>query len=229
MAVTDFDRFRATYVENLERAIGPVGDPELFTEVKAEALLDLASRLVGPPRELSFLDVGCGPGLTDSLLVPDVGAMTGADVSAAMIERARAANPTARYELYDGRRLPFADGSFAVSFAICVLHHIDPPQRPAFAAELARVTRRGGIVVVMEHNPVNPMTRIVVSRCEFDEGVQLLPVRETKSLLAAAAAPPVESRYILFFPWDAAVFRRAERSLASVPLGAQYAVAGRCQ
>lgn len=94
----DFDQYRDTYVENLERAIGPVGDPELFTRVKAHTLLDLAGRLVGPPSDLSFLDVGCGPGLTDALLMPSVGAMTGADVSAAMIERARLANPGARYE-----------------------------------------------------------------------------------------------------------------------------------
>lgn len=122
--MTDFDRYRDTYRHNLECAIGPVGDPELLTEVKAQALLDVAGRLIGPPSELSFLDVGCGPGLTDAFLTASVGAITGVDVSAAMVERVREANPTARYEVYDGKRLPFPDGSFAVAFMICVLHYI---------------------------------------------------------------------------------------------------------
>lgn len=222
-----FDRYGNTYTDEIERAVGPIGDPELFTEVKAQVLLDLARSLLGPPSELSFLDVGCGQGLTDAFLTERVGSMTGVDVSPPMVARAREANPAARYEVYDGKRLPFGDGSFGLAFAICVLHHIDPSARPAFAAELARVTRPGGLVVVIEHNPVNPLTRLVVSRCEFDKGVKLLGVRETKRLLAGVAAPPVESRYILFFPWHAEVCRRAERSLAFLPLGAQYVVAGR--
>jgi ubiquinone/menaquinone biosynthesis C-methylase UbiE len=44
----------------------------------------------------------------------------------------------------DGERLPFADGSFDVAFCVATLHHaID---LHAMVAELARVTRRGGIV-----------------------------------------------------------------------------------
>ena len=44
----------------------------------------------------------------------------------------------------DGERLPFADGSFDVAFCVATLHHaID---LGAMVGELARVTRRGGIV-----------------------------------------------------------------------------------
>lgn len=226
VVASDFDRYRDTYTNEIERAIGAVGDPMFFTEVKARALLDLARRRLGVPSELSFLDVGCGPGLTDVLLADSVGSITGVDVSGAMVERARVTNPSGRYEVYDGGRLPFADEAFDLSFAICVLHHIDPPARPAFTEELARVTRRGGLVVVVEHNPVNPFTRLVVARCEFDKGVQLLGVRETRALLSRAAAAALESRYILFFPWRPTIFRQTEKLLTLLPLGAQYLVAG---
>lgn len=225
--VMAFDRYEDTYVEELGRAIGGVGDPELFTEVKAQLLVDAAERLLGPPAGLSVLDVGCGPGLTDSFLTGKFGSVAGVDISPRMVERAREANPDASYKLYDGTRLPFETGSFDLTFAICVLHHVERPDRSGFAAEAARVTRSGGVVAVLEHNPLNPLTRIVVSRCEFDEGVELVAMRETKKLLAGAGADAVESRYIIFFPWHAELFRRAERAIGSLPLGAQYIVSAR--
>ena len=153
--------------------------------------------------------------------------VAGVDVSQRMVERAREANPSASYECYDGRRLPFEAGSFDLAFAICVLHHVERLERSAFAAEVARVTRPGGIVAILEHNPVNPLTRVVVSRCEFDEGVELVGMRDTKRLLEGAGTGVVESSYFLFFPWHARVLRRVEGALGSLPLGAQYAVAAR--
>jgi SAM-dependent methyltransferase len=225
--VTGFDRYGDTYVEKLERAIGGVGDPELFTEVKARLLLRAAARLLGTPAALSVLDVGCGPGLTDSFLTGKFGSLAGVDISRPMVERARQTNPGTLYEWYDGRHLPFANESFDLVFAICVLHHVETQDRSGFVAEVARVTRPGGIVAILEHNPLNPLTRVVVSRCEFDEGVKLVGMGETKRMLANAGADPVESRYVLFFPWHARVFRRAERGLGPVPLGAQYMVAAR--
>ena len=226
-AVTAFDRYGDTYTEKLERAMGGVGDPELFTEVKARLLVCAAARFLGTPADLSVLDVGCGPGLTDSFLTGSFGSVAGVDISPRMVERARQANPSASYGLYDGRRLPFSTGSFDLTFAICVLHHVDRPDRTGFAAEMARVTRSGGVVAVLEHNPLNPLTRLVVSRCEFDEGVDLVGMRETKRVLTNAGADAVESRYILFFPWHAQLFRRVEHALGLLPFGAQYIVSAR--
>jgi ubiquinone/menaquinone biosynthesis C-methylase UbiE/uncharacterized protein YbaR (Trm112 family) len=44
----------------------------------------------------------------------------------------------------DGERLPFADGSFDLTYCVATLHHaLDLPR---MVSEMARVTRRGGIV-----------------------------------------------------------------------------------
>ncbi|MDX6449784.1 MAG: polyisoprenyl-phosphate glycosyltransferase, partial [Gaiellaceae bacterium] len=144
-----------------------------------------------------------------------------------LFERAAAATPAVRYRTYDGKTLPFADQSFDLAFAVNVFHHVDPPDRAALAAELARVVRPGGIVAVFEHNPLNPLTRLVVSRCEFDAGVELLSTREVSALLTRAGLQPVERRYILFFPWRAAFLQRLEARLGPVPLGAQHLTAAR--
>lgn len=149
------------------------------------------------------------------------------DVSTGVIETAAAANPTVRYREYDGRTLPYPDEAFDVAFAICVVHHVPPAEWEPFAAELRRVVRPGGLALVFEHNPVNPLTRLAVYRCAFDEDVVLLGKRKTERLLAEAGLDVEESRYIVFFPWRAGWLRAVERRLGPLPLGAQYYVAAR--
>jgi SAM-dependent methyltransferase len=140
-----------------------------------------------------------------------------------MVERARETNPQATYRVYDGRRLPYDDGRFDVSFAVCVLHHVGPPDRLGLVAEAARVTRPGGLVLVFEHNPLNPLTRRVVRDCAFDEGAELLGRRELERLYRGAGLEVLGVEYLLFFPWRADTLERALRRL---PFGAQYVVAG---
>ena len=81
-----------------------------------------------------------------------------------------AANPTVRYQAYDGKTLPYDDASVDLAFAIRVMHHVAVGDRPQFASELRRVVRPGGLAVIFEHNPYNPLTQHVVRNCEFDEG-----------------------------------------------------------
>jgi len=225
--VSEFDRYGDSYEKAVDDAIGFAGTEHAFyLEAKARALVELARRELGDPARIHALDVGAGPGSLHPYLA-EIGALEGVDVSEALVERAAAANPAVRYRTYDGKRLPFADESFDLAFAVNVFHHVDPPDRADLASELARVVRPGGIVAVFEHNPLNPLTRLVVSRCEFDKGVELLSTREVRALLAQAGLQLVERRYILFFPWRSALLQRLETRLGPVPLGAQHLTAAR--
>jgi len=162
------------------------------------------------------------------LLAGELGAIDGVDISEGVLEAARLRNPSVSYRSYDGEHLPYEDKTFDLVFAICVLHHVPPPRWESFIAELARVTRPGGVLAVIEHNPLNPLTRLAVSRCEFDDDAVLLGRRRTERLLRAARLelhPP--SRYIAFFPWRNALLAKTERALRRIPLGAQYVVTGR--
>jgi SAM-dependent methyltransferase len=223
----EFDRFRDTYEDELNRVVSFAGqDADVYSQVKADVIVDLARAHVGDPAELSFLDVGCGTGSTDRHLTGRVHQLYGVDVSTAMVERARAANPEAEFRAYDGSRLPFEDGELDVTFAVCVVHHVPPTSWPRFFAELARVTRAGGVVVIAEHNPYNPVTRAIVNRCAFDKDAVLLSPRTTRRLIAAARLVPLETRNILFFPWRHRTVESIERRLRNVPLGAQYVSVG---
>ena len=223
-----FDRYRDTYEEEIGQAVAFSGRSlEFFTDVKTRRLLDVARRHVGEPDSLRALDVGCGTGVTDRHLSTEFRSLHGTDISPAMVERATEANPDVTYEVYDGNRLPYDDDSFDLTFTICVVHHVPPSSWERFLGELRRVTRPDGAVVVFEHNPLNPLTRLVVSRCSFDEDAVLLRPSKLQALLRTTGLEPLEASYLLFFPWQSKLLDRVEQRLRRFPLGAQYFVAAR--
>jgi SAM-dependent methyltransferase len=94
------------------------------------------------------LDVGCGTGQVISRLKQAGFEAHGVDVSEPNIARAREVSD--RCQIYDGRRLPFAEGYFASAGALNVLEHVDEPED--FVRELVRVVEPGGRVVVSSPN-----------------------------------------------------------------------------
>jgi len=224
----DFDEIGGSYESLVDKSIA-FGNQEhgFYTRRKASALVDLATRHLGNPARLRVLDIGCGIGLTDRTLAKRFGELHGVDPAEEAVARAIELNPDVHYRVSDPGRLPHDDGAFDVAFAICVLHHVEPADRSAFVRDMARVVRPGGLVALFEHNPRNPLTRLAVSRCEFDEGVRLLGRREAARSLRAADLTIVERRYLLFFPFERRWTAPAERALRAVPLGAQHYVVGR--
>ncbi len=94
------------------------------------------------------LDIGCGVGQVVVLLARDGIEAHGVDVAAPNIERAR--RHTERCVLYDGRRLPYPDGHFAVVGALNVVEHVEEPE--SFVREAVRVCAPGGRVVLSSPN-----------------------------------------------------------------------------
>ena len=223
----EFDEHARGYEEAVESAIAFAGqEQEFYTRAKAALLLEIARRRLGDPSRLSVLDVGCGPGLIENLSSSCWGSVHGVDTSSRMVDLARQADPSGHYRTYDGARLPYPDESHDLTFAICVLHHVEPPVRLHLVREMVRVTKSAGVMAVFEHNPLNPLTRRVVRNCVFDKGVELLPRSDLASLFRRAGLDVVEERYLLFFPSSRRWVNRVEHTLRRVPFGAQYVVVG---
>src|SRR5262249_26296192 len=146
----DFAPYRESYRQEVEDAISFSGQSlEFFSRAKARHLLELAARHWGGPAELDALDVGCGVGETDRFLDGKFRTLVGVDISAGLLEAAREQNRDVEYRDYQpDEPLPATSGSFDLSFAICVLHHVPPSDRLRFVAEMARVTKPGGIVAI---------------------------------------------------------------------------------
>jgi ubiquinone/menaquinone biosynthesis C-methylase UbiE len=223
-ATTDFDRHAETYQAAVDAAAG-VSVEKLSSE-KARLIAHVLARCVGNPKRLRVLDVGCGIGLIDQDLEHRVGALCGVDTSLRSLDLARARAPATHFVRYDGTRLPVADGSFDVAFASCVLHHIPPTARQGFITEMLRPLQPNGAVLVIEHNPFNPVTRRIVARCAWDVGAVLLRCSETMRLMRLAGAEIAGRRYIGFSPLRSPLIEQAEHAIGWLPIGAQYCVWG---
>jgi SAM-dependent methyltransferase len=218
----NFDEHSADYSQKIDRALTVVGlEHGFFFEAKVRQILE-AQRRIAADGAVQVLEIGCGIGLLTQRLRPLLTAVWGIDPSISSLGKAAA--PDGRLIAADGLCTPFADESFHLVIAVCVLHHVPVDRRAAFLAEAARITRRGGLVLLCEHNPWNPLTRLVVGRCELDHDAVLLAQPEARRRLTAAGLSNVRSRYILFFPWRGALWRWLEARLAWLPLGGQYVI-----
>lgn len=216
------------YEKEIDQSIGFSGlGHDFFVKGKADRLLALLDR-AGLEREgLKLLDIGCGVGLLHPFLAGTGLQITGVDVAEEALATARAANRHASYLHYDGSRLPVPDASIDAAVTICVMHHVPPPQWPAFLLEARRVLKAGGVLLVFEHNPWNPLTRLAVNRCPFDHDAVLLSSPQLTKLMAAAGFVQVAREFMFFTPFAHPVVQRLESRMSGLPLGAQYVVMGR--
>ena len=148
------------------------------------------------------LDVGCGTGVLAARLAARGYRMTGIDPSAGMLEVMAAEHPEVAAVRGSGDELPFDSGSFDLVLTVAALHHIaDPVAVRATLAEMLRVCRPGGRVVVWDHNPRNPYWRLLMARVPQDDGTErLISEREVLDALRAGGGLPLHSQPLGFVP-----------------------------
>ncbi|MGL5004689.1 MAG: class I SAM-dependent methyltransferase, partial [Casimicrobium sp.] len=105
------------------------------------------------PRDATILDYGCGYGrLCGELFEAGYSDLKGLDYSREMIRTAQARYPELHFAHHDAERLPFDDASFdaVLLFAVLTCIPSDAAQRNLIA-ELARVLRPGGVLIVSDY------------------------------------------------------------------------------
>jgi ubiquinone/menaquinone biosynthesis C-methylase UbiE len=131
------------------------------------------------------LDVGCGAGALALALAPLVREVVGVDRVPELLALARERAPeNATFVEGDATRLPYDEGEFDLAGTLRTLHHVPRPE--LVAAELARVTKVGGRVLVIDQlAPVDPLDALAVDRFERarDPGhARLLPESDLRHL-----------------------------------------------
>jgi SAM-dependent methyltransferase len=223
----DFNQSKDNYRQTIERSIAFAGKGlDFFTEVKADYLRRIVARRLGGVTEPRILDIGCGHGLLHSYLRSFGLDIVGTEVATEVLSLARAANPKVAYVGYDGQTLPFSPNSFDLALAVCVMHHVPPAQWKDFLREMRRVLRPGGIAVIFEHNPLNPLTRYVVASNTIDADANLLSARMLRKLMRYAGFDGPQTRNIIFTPFAHPGFRWLDDHLGRIPFGAQYYAIG---
>ncbi len=101
----------------------------------------------------TMLDVGCGEGRFCRMLGAEGIACTGVDPTNAFIERAREIDPQGIYIGASGDALPVSDASF--DLVVSYLSLIDMPEISTPIAEMARVLKPGGTLLIANCNSFN--------------------------------------------------------------------------
>lgn len=104
------------------------------------SVLGLFASVVDGP----VLDVGCGTGLATAELVRLGVEVSGLDLSPGMLDMARRRLPEVRFEAGSMLALPHRDGAFGGVVAWYSTIHVPDAELPVALAELARVLRPGG-------------------------------------------------------------------------------------
>jgi ubiquinone/menaquinone biosynthesis C-methylase UbiE len=108
----------------------------------------------------SVLDIGCGTGiliLEAEKVVGPGGTAVGLDIEPGMIAQARqkAADRHSRatFEVASITAVPFADATFDVAIGSAMFHHLTKSQQVEGLAELYRVLKPNGRVLIVDLNP----------------------------------------------------------------------------
>jgi ubiquinone/menaquinone biosynthesis C-methylase UbiE len=228
MEQSEFDRFADEYRSLHAKNIRASGEgPDFFAEYKIRDVVGLMSCSQQSTEPLKILDFGAGTGNSIPYFAKyfPSAKLTCVDVSKKSIEIAAERFPgMAEYTLFDGRSLPFFEQEFDLVFTACVFHHIpEAMHRPLFE-EIRRVMRDDGRFVIFEHNPRNPLTRIAVDACPFDENAVLIDADTLAGRVKSAGFKQVTSKYRIFFPRIFKFLRSLEQRMGRIPFGAQYYV-----
>lgn len=115
----------------------------------SDSIAHCVLRLAPKPGE-RILDLATGTGRTSRRVARQGAQVIGVDIASGLIAAARALAEAKglaiEYQLGDAESLPFADGEFDAVISTCGIMFASRPE--AAAAELARVTRKGGRIAL---------------------------------------------------------------------------------
>jgi SAM-dependent methyltransferase len=154
---------------------------DVFPRHVAEHYLNKRTRLIKEVLPLGglVLDVGCGTGQLGAAIASEGFDVFGVDLSSSMVAKARERGLAGTFAAVT-TALPFVEGSFDLALTVATLHHLETPERVAATVrEMGRIVKRGGYVVLWDHNPANPYWPILMKRVPQDSGDErLVPLAE---------------------------------------------------
>lgn len=155
--VEKWDAIAATLLDDARR---PLPYADLAEYMSRSPGLRGSVEVLGDLRAVRVLELGCGTGRLTTMLARSGADVCAFDLSARSAELTRvrldAHGVQADVRVAAGEALPYDDEAFDVVIGESILHHIEPV---AGSAELARVTRPGGLGVFAEPLGMNPLLR----------------------------------------------------------------------
>ena len=170
-------------------------------ESRRAAFTEDIRRFVQSEGDERAIDVGTGTGALAFALAPHVAEVIGVDNSQELLEEARrhaGAFPNVTFVQGDATKLDILSGTFDLAGCARTLHHVHRPEY--VVSELARVTRLGGHVLVIDQiAPGDPLAALELDRFERARDAtheRLLADVDVRMLLEANGLVVLRTRFL---------------------------------
>ena len=192
-------------------------DRDYFSTYKVNILKNILS--VSPNK---ILDFGCGIGLNIHALQEKFqnSQISATDISDKSLSYIK--NNFDNIEIIYNKNLD--SHKFDLIFIAGVIHHIPSANRDSTFLRLRNLLTDNGKIIIFEHNPYNPITRRMVSTCEFDADAELITKGMLINQLNHCGFNVLNSGFCLFFPQILSKFRPFEKYMTKLFLGGQFFV-----
>lgn len=221
----EFDKYIDDYRTNLTKALTLSGHSSTyFAQYKAKKLAFWLKSLTN--QAIKILDFGCGDGMMTDFVAKEFAQaqLFGVDPSPKSIKAAQLKYPAINFCLNSQTTsdLPFEDNEFDIIYSAGTFHHIPFEQHSAYLHELKRITKKNSYIVILELNPLNPLTVLTFKRNPIDYNAQMLMFWYCKKLVRSAGKSAI--KFYCFFPKWFSWLQCIEPWLEKIPFGALYAV-----
>lgn len=225
MEQAEFDRFADAYAAQHAENIAITGEgPEYFAEYKVADMAKHAKLHSLDPKTILDFGAGIGNSVPYFTRYFPKSKQIAADVSSKSLEILRTRFKGAAETVLITDRIPLPDESVDYAFTACVFHHIPEKEHLHWLTEVRRVVRPGGMFVLFEHNPLNPLTVRAVNTCPFDENAVLIRSHEMRKRFIGAGWQSPRKEFRIFFPAFLKQMRPIEPGLKWLPFGGQYSL-----
>jgi ubiquinone/menaquinone biosynthesis C-methylase UbiE len=170
-------------------------------------------------KSINILDFGCGDGAMTSFISYyfNHAQIHGADNSHESIEFAQQYYEPIQFHTLNKSSTNYPENRFDMIYTTEVFHHIPRNEHQAWISELVRITKPGGHIIIIELNPLNPITTLRFMFNPLERTARMLFPWNTKKL-----CKPYGTITTKFFSFPR-FMKPLEKYMNKIPCGALYA------
>jgi len=149
-----YDKIARNYTKNIDQR-----SYDYYFCFTKMALLNTLKNHFKNLKSCKGLDNGCGNGDLARAVREHCKSMTGADISKGMIALSKNKKSDVKFTCAPSDKLPFKDSAFDFVISTHLFHHLITDRLvDATVNEMKRVVKKGGIIVILDTNKLNPLS-----------------------------------------------------------------------